>query len=148
MSNEICAAYAALKTRLVDDPPAGVNVYENVGGVLGVGDLPRIDIFGLMNLRGEDIDMALHGRAGVQISVVIRLLEDPQYGLTNADHTRGILWLLEEALDKIYGSDHIASGAWGKVPNVRIIGSTINETAYSLDIEVQITSARFTRGGL
>jgi hypothetical protein len=148
MSDELCTAYLALRERIIDDPISGVTVTEEIGAVIGSKDLPRIDVIGNINIRPDDIDAALNNRAMVIFRVNLRIHEDAKEGLTNRNKTRGILWLLQETLNKIYGTDQTAGGAWGMPPKVRGISSTMNETEYTIDLEIQITTARFTRGSL
>jgi hypothetical protein len=148
VSSELCTAYIAFRDRLKHGNIDGVNVIENIGGLVGPKDLPRIDILGFVNFGGKDNDAALTNRAAISFKVMLRLREETKKGMTTDGKERGILWLTEQTLNAIYAADQLASGSWGMVPICRVAGSAINETEYTMDLEVELTTARFTRGEL
>lgn len=149
MSHEIINAVDALFTRLQTAADAdNFNLITNPASeeVITIDDLPHVRVF--PTRTGQIRDTALNARGGFEITLLLRLREDPQHGLFNDEKTRGILWLLEKVANAIDGSDMSASGAWMNAPQWSIADYVINDTALQIDINLLLTSARFTRGNL
>jgi hypothetical protein len=153
MSNEIISAYDAFVTRFRAAQATGqalelcavkddVIMNEMVSG----DTLPSVRLFPTNIGRSED--SALNSRGDIEMTVLIRLREDPQYRLYNSDKSRGLLWLLQRVANVIDGADRIAAGAWQTPPQWTIKDYEINETTLRYDLEVRVTTARFTRGQL
>lgn len=149
MSNEIINAIDALVSRLqtaADSNSFNVILEPASEEVITQADLPHVRLF--PTRIGRIVDTGLTARGGTEITVLLRLREDPQYGLYNASKTRGLLWLLERVANAIDGADMGAGGAWGNAPQWEVTDYQINDTVLQFDLNVQLISARFTRGSL
>lgn len=153
MSHELINAYAALISRLEAAIADGTKIPGcTMTTDLGLSEpitnetLPNLRVFPTEILTPQDV--ALHGRQSMEFNVMIRMREDPGFGLYDDTKSRGLLWLFEKVVNEIDGSDLLCGGAWSLPPKYTIRAYVANETALQYDLEVKIYSAKFTRGNL
>lgn len=154
MSNEIISAWDALVERL--EEAADNDMFTLVSDP---SDVQAIEADGLPQVRlfptriGALEDQALNGRAGVGITGLVRIRESAEFGLYNEAKDRGLLWLLQKvanAIDRTLpdAKDLSAGGSWMRAPQWSVVDYQVTDSYLQFDVEVRLSTARFTRGSL